>query len=699
MVAPRSLAVKAAMAATAAALAAGCGGVTSELPPHAEALVIVDTDLPVPQVASRLRVDLYTEEGMWFESRDIGRSDPRDWPASFSVFSDDDTRERRVLVRLRAYPEGITRDYLGERYEPRLPYTPPTVATSLADLCGSAVELPINGRLTLRAGSQKLTDVVTSAGCPNPAASGSIAARVTVPTHAKYHFFVSRAFPYETYASLSLRSRCEDPASQLACQSGPRGLAISSPEHFPGFDVELDPGTYTLLTTGELHGWPADITVEVTPSNVGVPADPPPSAAPVTPGLPRLVAVAGTPAAAPVPDTTPQSEPLPGATVDRLLALRLVPGVRGSARVTLRGACAGTMARLGADPRHPDPKTAQTCVDTEGARLPTEDTPLDPDLTRPEVTAAGTFGRAEECPPGAAPDAPIVCVPGGVFLFGSRLITDTTATTAASAPERTAVMPRFWMDRDEVTNKRLRDAVAGGLPLDLQDIFATDDPANVSTGPTGPPGPVGPTPLGGPPGVCTWSNKPMGREDGAVSCVNWSVARAFCQSVGGDLPTEAEWEYAASAAGRPGKTLFPWGDSAPTCEAVLLAADVSVGGSSTCSSVNRAPGPAAVVTYGPMDVTPLGIHGLAGDVQEWTLDSGLPFTHPCWSAAPLVSPRCIEPDAPMHVIRGGSYQTKVAIASNRVLDPTSFAAHGIAGANPVNPSVGFRCAYRERRSP
>jgi hypothetical protein len=54
------------MLAAAVALASGCA--SSAPPPLPEVLVVVDTDLPVPRVASRLRIDLYAEDGRWFAS-------------------------------------------------------------------------------------------------------------------------------------------------------------------------------------------------------------------------------------------------------------------------------------------------------------------------------------------------------------------------------------------------------------------------------------------------------------------------------------------------------------------------------------------------------------------------------------------------------------------------------------------------------
>lgn len=105
------------------------GGCTDELPPLGEAVVVVDTDVAVPQLVSALRLDLYDwDEGTprWYASRTVARPDPRDWPASFSLFNPDAEVPRRVTVRLRAFPRQKVRDYRGERFvaapAPELPF-------------------------------------------------------------------------------------------------------------------------------------------------------------------------------------------------------------------------------------------------------------------------------------------------------------------------------------------------------------------------------------------------------------------------------------------------------------------------------------------------------------------------------------------------------------------------------------------------
>jgi len=97
------------------ACALACGGTRDES--AGEVLVVVDTDMPVPAFVSRLRVDLYGEDGTWYASHDVVRARPSDWPTSFGVSAD--YAEHVALVRLRAYAEGRVRDYRGERFAPR----------------------------------------------------------------------------------------------------------------------------------------------------------------------------------------------------------------------------------------------------------------------------------------------------------------------------------------------------------------------------------------------------------------------------------------------------------------------------------------------------------------------------------------------------------------------------------------------------
>lgn len=80
-------------------------------------------------------------------------------------------------------------------------------------------------------------------------------------------------------------------------------------------------------------------------------------------------------------------------------------------------------------------------------------------------------------------------------------------------------------------------------------------------------------------------------------------AQQYCATVGGRLPTEAEFEYAA----RLGKDMklhtYPWGDSPPDCK------DVPYG---TCPNAVLGP----VGTH-PVDANGVGVLDLAGSVPEW----------------------------------------------------------------------------------
>src|SRR5258706_13922139 len=105
--------------------ALACG--SAQQPALGEVVVSIDTNALVPQLVGRLRIDMFDQDGRWFDSRDIARTNPGDWPASFSGYTSDEKNPRTVLVRARAYLEGRTRDYRGERFEDRARYVEPHV--------------------------------------------------------------------------------------------------------------------------------------------------------------------------------------------------------------------------------------------------------------------------------------------------------------------------------------------------------------------------------------------------------------------------------------------------------------------------------------------------------------------------------------------------------------------------------------------
>lgn len=502
---------------------------TSELPPLGEVRFSVDTDVPVPGIANRLRLDVYRADGVWIDSRETALDTPAAWPATFSLFL---PREggpaTNVLVRLRAFADGRTRDYQGERFSER------------------------------------------------PPASSS-------------------------------------------------------------------------------------------------PAQPPP--APAT-HLPRLV-VDGR-------DLTPTSEPRPGATIDRLLDVKIEPGSVRYLDVRLAGACAGTMADL---------YGRRTCIDRENQRIGVTPTSLQ-DHGLAEPSRVGSFGASPSCndaprAASAVDGVPLfddeICVPGGAFVFG--LESSVPGAGVPAAPERVAVIPALLVDKYEVTVGRWREATRRGFrPSDPRQLVAHDDKfgtdlgdANRNTSQDS---------------LCTYTPTPRW-ETHALSCVAHDAAAAFCQASGGDLLTEAQWEWVALAAGRPKKTAYPWGDGAVTgcAQAVFgrwrsgtIKGECFANGSGDLQGF----GPLPVDARATGDVTPLGIVGLGGGLQEHVRGTAYSLGSLCWLSQPQSNPNCEDAASPAMSSRGGAFnQSSAALAGS---------ARETFNRDTYSRYQGFRCA-RHGRSP
>ena len=569
------------------------------LPPRSEVVVEVDTDAPVPLTVTRLRVDVFDARGAWVDTNDFVLDTPNRWPASFGVYSSI-ARNDAAVVRLRAYAEPSIGDYCAGcvRSPPEdVPFDPRPVPDSLAALCAAAPQLAWNQSLTQRRGIHPILE-----HSQLTAKSGSVAVRVIAEAAGPHHFEVSAArvnggpgLLILPSVNLTLWRRCDAPDSEVV----PAAVDAST------VDVDLVPGEYTVLTGGNVAFESADVTIRISSpveSDTGNgSADQPDAALEHTSQL--LVMTD--------PSRTPRTEPLAPATIDRLVLLTTTADTKQTAFVMLSGACFGTPAKLVVEDGLLRANQSETCIDTPGRLVPLSPEPVTTQVQH--ETSVGQWGRPVSC--GREPPANTSCIGGGAFVFGG--IESAGFGASSSVPQRVVTLSPFFLDRNEVTVARFRAAVANGFvsPHPESPLFHSQGED------------------------CTYTPDPAEGESMAVTCLSWYTARAFCQYAGGDLPTEAQWEYAATMAGRPIKTRFAWGNDPSECDrAVVGRSRDPLSGATACVRYGFGPLPVDAADRPDGDRTPQGIVGLGGGVSEWILDAAHSFAGLCWANVGLRDP-------------------------------------------------------------
>ncbi|HNR29983.1 MAG TPA: bifunctional serine/threonine-protein kinase/formylglycine-generating enzyme family protein [Candidatus Hydrogenedentes bacterium] len=216
----------------------------------------------------------------------------------------------------------------------------------------------------------------------------------------------------------------------------------------------------------------------------------------------------------------------------------------------------------------------------------------------------------------------MVYIEGGNFLMGNNEVRD-------EAPEEEVYVAPFWMDVHPVTVAEFaRFLEATGRP----------EPKY-------------------------WRDPQYNGPDQPVVGVTWAEAFAYAQWLGKDLPTEAQWEFAAR--GKENRR-YPWGSLPPD---------------PTRCNFGENLGMPSIIAMHESGATPEGIQDMAGNVMEWTKDPFVPY--PVARRPGGNGP----PNAPRRAVRGGCWSSKpeeLACTARKGLFPESrLATVGFRGVIPL----------------
>ncbi|WP_245273124.1 formylglycine-generating enzyme family protein [Microvirga lotononidis] len=304
----------------------------------------------------------------------------------------------------------------------------------------------------------------------------------------------------------------------------------------------------------------------------------------------------------------------------------------------------------------------------------------------------------------------MVLIPGGTFRMGSD------RHYPEEAPVHRVTVDGFWIDRTPVTNREFRRFVGATGHVTVAE--RTPDPRDY---PGARPemlkaGSLVFSPPDYPVNLKDWSQwwsftfgangrRPYGRgssikslDDHPVVHVAYADAEAYAAWAGKDLPTEAEWEFAARG-GLDGAE-FAWGDEftpdgrhmANTWQGAFPFQNTKLDGFERTSPVTAFPPNA------------YGLHDMIGNVWEWTSDWYAP-KHP--ADAPKA---CCIPENPRGGREADSYDPcqpeiriprRVLKGGSHLCAPSYCRRYRPAArhAQPVDTStshVGFRCVVRRR---
>jgi formylglycine-generating enzyme required for sulfatase activity len=227
-------------------------------------------------------------------------------------------------------------------------------------------------------------------------------------------------------------------------------------------------------------------------------------------------------------------------------------------------------------------------------------------------------------------NGPMILVPAGEFIMGDD------NHNPEERPTHKVTLPDYYIDKFEVTNEQFKK-------------FCDETRRQHPTNPW-------------------WDNEYFTKSpQSPVLGVSWDEADAYAKWAGKRLPTEQEWEKAASwdpVAKK--KRQFPWGDTADRSRA-------NVGGTKRTVDAGRF----------AADQSAYGVHDLAGNVAEWVGSNYQPYP-----GNQTPSP---EFGTQNFVVRGGTYRGEINYARTT---SRLFHTPQLNESEKQNRAflIGFRCA-------
>ena len=247
-------------------------------------------------------------------------------------------------------------------------------------------------------------------------------------------------------------------------------------------------------------------------------------------------------------------------------------------------------------------------------------------------------------------------IPAGEFIMGSdKGLTD-------ERPVHTVALDAFWIDRTEITNAMYNLCVEAGDCRPPSDTVYYED---------------------------------LKYADHPVTYVSWNDAKNYCSWVGRRLPTEAEWEKAASWDPVINeKRIYPWGnefdctmgnfDDETQLDSFVMP------GAPNCDGY---PLTAPVGSF-PSGASPYGVLDMGGNVWEWVHDAFIetdPFSATIqnyYAVSPASNPQGVDPSiTDYRVMRGGSWNINFGFGRS--------AYRLWFGLDDSYDFTGFRCALSE----